>query len=212
MMVILLNCVTLGMYQPCENIDCSSDRCQILQAFDAFIYIFFALEMVVKMVALGIFGRRCYMGDTWNRLDFFIVMAGAARPLLNRERTLAFLTATVESAAGRSPESRGTLPFFFPPRIGVEPSFSHRLALQPWLFAGPEGRRRSEGAHYACMRILSTSTRSPHVDSYFIRSASRANVRSSERLRPPAARRRGGKHTTARRQQIEHSLALERQR
>uniref|UniRef100_A0A8C1Z1K8 Calcium voltage-gated channel subunit alpha1 I n=1 Tax=Cyprinus carpio TaxID=7962 RepID=A0A8C1Z1K8_CYPCA len=76
MMVILLNCVTLGMYQPCENIDCSSERCQILQAFDAFIYIFFALEMVVKMVALGIFGRRCYLGDTWNRLDFFIVMAG----------------------------------------------------------------------------------------------------------------------------------------
>ncbi|XP_063064057.1 voltage-dependent T-type calcium channel subunit alpha-1I-like [Engraulis encrasicolus] len=76
MMVILLNCVTLGMYQPCENIDCSSDRCQILQAFDAFIYIFFAVEMVVKMVALGIFGRRCYLGDTWNRLDFFIVMAG----------------------------------------------------------------------------------------------------------------------------------------
>ncbi|XP_062840903.1 voltage-dependent T-type calcium channel subunit alpha-1I [Trichomycterus rosablanca] len=75
-MVILLNCVTLGMYQPCENINCTSDRCQILQAFDAFIYIFFALEMVVKMVALGIFGRRCYLGDTWNRLDFFIVMAG----------------------------------------------------------------------------------------------------------------------------------------
>ncbi|XP_062852977.1 voltage-dependent T-type calcium channel subunit alpha-1I-like [Trichomycterus rosablanca] len=76
MMVILLNCVTLGMYQPCENIDCSSQRCQILQAFDALIYIFFAVEMVVKMVALGIFGRRCYLGDTWNRLDFFIVMAG----------------------------------------------------------------------------------------------------------------------------------------
>ncbi|XP_008327894.1 voltage-dependent T-type calcium channel subunit alpha-1I isoform X2 [Cynoglossus semilaevis] len=75
-MVILLNCVTLGMYQPCENIDCTSDRCQILQAFDAFIYIFFALEMVIKMVALGIFGRRCYLGDTWNRLDFFIVMTG----------------------------------------------------------------------------------------------------------------------------------------
>ncbi|KAM7394659.1 hypothetical protein PAMP_021446 [Pampus punctatissimus] len=46
------------------------------KAFDAFIYIFFALEMVIKMVALGIFGRRCYLGDTWNRLDFFIVMAG----------------------------------------------------------------------------------------------------------------------------------------
>nr|XP_043884115.1 voltage-dependent T-type calcium channel subunit alpha-1I-like [Solea senegalensis] len=76
MMVILLNCVTLGMYQPCENIDCSSDQCQVLSAFDAFIYIFFAMEMVIKMVALGIFGHRCYLGDTWNRLDFFIVMAG----------------------------------------------------------------------------------------------------------------------------------------
>ncbi|KAG8436344.1 hypothetical protein GDO86_007443 [Hymenochirus boettgeri] len=34
------------------------------------------MEMVVKMVALGIFGKKCYLGDTWNRLDFFIVMAG----------------------------------------------------------------------------------------------------------------------------------------
>ncbi|NXN49405.1 CAC1I protein, partial [Rynchops niger] len=34
------------------------------------------MEMVLKMVALGIFGRKCYLGDTWNRLDFFIVMAG----------------------------------------------------------------------------------------------------------------------------------------
>lgn len=53
----------------------------VFQAFDAFIYIFFALEMVVKMVALGIFGRRCYLGDTWNRLDFFIVMAGSGPPV-----------------------------------------------------------------------------------------------------------------------------------
>lgn len=29
------------------------------------------------MVALGIFGQKCYLGDTWNRLDFFIVMAGS---------------------------------------------------------------------------------------------------------------------------------------
>lgn len=28
------------------------------------------------MVALGLFGQKCYLGDTWNRLDFFIVMAG----------------------------------------------------------------------------------------------------------------------------------------
>ncbi|XP_031205620.1 voltage-dependent T-type calcium channel subunit alpha-1I isoform X1 [Mastomys coucha] len=76
MLVILLNCVTLGMYQPCDDMECLSDRCKILQVFDDFIFIFFAMEMVLKMVALGIFGKKCYLGDTWNRLDFFIVMAG----------------------------------------------------------------------------------------------------------------------------------------
>uniref|UniRef100_A0A8C0QQV0 Calcium voltage-gated channel subunit alpha1 H n=1 Tax=Chelonoidis abingdonii TaxID=106734 RepID=A0A8C0QQV0_CHEAB len=76
MLVILLNCVTLGMFQPCEDVDCKSERCTILEAFDHFIFAFFAVEMVLKMVALGIFGQKCYLGDTWNRLDFFIVMAG----------------------------------------------------------------------------------------------------------------------------------------
>lgn len=46
------------------------------QDFDDFIFTFFAVEMVIKMVALGIFGKKCYLGDTWNRLDFFIVLAG----------------------------------------------------------------------------------------------------------------------------------------
>ncbi|XP_064414921.1 voltage-dependent T-type calcium channel subunit alpha-1H [Latimeria chalumnae] len=76
MLVILLNCVTLGMFQPCEDVECRSERCTILEAFDDFIFAFFAVEMIIKMVALGIFGQKCYLGDTWNRLDFFIVMAG----------------------------------------------------------------------------------------------------------------------------------------
>uniref|UniRef100_A0A6Q2YRM3 Voltage-dependent T-type calcium channel subunit alpha n=1 Tax=Esox lucius TaxID=8010 RepID=A0A6Q2YRM3_ESOLU len=76
MLVILLNCVTLGMFQPCEDHDCHSERCKILEDFDDFIFAFFAVEMVIKMVALGIFGKKCYLGDTWNRLDFFIVLAG----------------------------------------------------------------------------------------------------------------------------------------
>lgn len=46
------------------------------QSFDDFIFAFFAVEMIVKMIALGIFGKKCYLGDTWNRLDFFIVIAG----------------------------------------------------------------------------------------------------------------------------------------
>nr|XP_046192715.1 voltage-dependent T-type calcium channel subunit alpha-1H-like [Oncorhynchus gorbuscha] len=76
MIVILLNCVTLGMYQPCEDVTCQAEWCLILQVFDDCIFAFFAVEMVIKMVALGVFGSKCYLGDTWNRLDFFIVMAG----------------------------------------------------------------------------------------------------------------------------------------
>ncbi|KAM9559286.1 LOW QUALITY PROTEIN: voltage-dependent T-type calcium channel subunit alpha-1G-like [Salvelinus alpinus] len=85
MLVILLNCVTLGMFQPCEDHDCESERCKILEDFDDFIFAFFAVEMVIKMVALGIFGKKCYLGDTWNRLDFFIVLAGMLEYSLNLE-------------------------------------------------------------------------------------------------------------------------------
>uniref|UniRef100_A0A672NHZ5 Calcium channel, voltage-dependent, T type, alpha 1H subunit a n=1 Tax=Sinocyclocheilus grahami TaxID=75366 RepID=A0A672NHZ5_SINGR len=76
MLVILLNCVTLGMFHPCEDLKCQSEWCVVLQVFDDCIFAFFAVEMVIKMIALGIFGSKCYLGDTWNRLDFFIVMAG----------------------------------------------------------------------------------------------------------------------------------------
>uniref|UniRef100_A0A3B3V191 Voltage-dependent T-type calcium channel subunit alpha-1H-like n=1 Tax=Poecilia latipinna TaxID=48699 RepID=A0A3B3V191_9TELE len=76
MLVILLNCVTLGMFQPCEDVTCLSEWCRILQVLDDCIFAFFAVEMVIKMVALGIFGPNCYLGDKWNQLDFVIVMAG----------------------------------------------------------------------------------------------------------------------------------------
>lgn len=47
-----------------------------MQALDDGIFVFFAGEMVVKMVALGVIGQSGYLGDTWNRLDFFIVIVG----------------------------------------------------------------------------------------------------------------------------------------
>ena len=47
-----------------------------LQIFDDFIFAFFALEMSVKMVAMGVYGKGTYLADSWNRLDFFIVIAG----------------------------------------------------------------------------------------------------------------------------------------
>ncbi|XP_074485718.1 voltage-dependent T-type calcium channel subunit alpha-1H-like [Sebastes fasciatus] len=58
------------MFQPCDHTPF------LLQALDDGIFVFFAGEMVMKMVALGIIGQTGYLGDTWNRLDFFIVIVG----------------------------------------------------------------------------------------------------------------------------------------
>lgn len=50
----------------------------ISQVFDDFIFAFFWLEMSIKMVAMGVYGKSTYLADSWNRLDFFIVVAGWA--------------------------------------------------------------------------------------------------------------------------------------
>ncbi len=49
------------------------------QIFDDVIFVFFALEMMIKMVAMGGWGKGTYLADSWNRLDFFIVMSGALK-------------------------------------------------------------------------------------------------------------------------------------
>ncbi|VDN57760.1 unnamed protein product [Dracunculus medinensis] len=83
MFVILINCVTLGMYRPCEDgPDCTTYRCYILSIIDHSIFVYFSLEMIVKIIALGFCGQAAYLSDTWNRLDFFIVCAGCAEYLL----------------------------------------------------------------------------------------------------------------------------------
>ncbi|VDD85848.1 unnamed protein product [Enterobius vermicularis] len=83
--VILINCVTLGMYRPCEEaLACSSYRCQVLSLVDHIIFGYFFIEMVIKVVALGFYGSSAYLSDTWNRLDFFIVCSGIAEYALQR--------------------------------------------------------------------------------------------------------------------------------
>ena len=79
MLVIILNCITLGMYQPCTDnpqAKCTTARCIILDYLDHAIFAYFFIEMLIKMFAMGIFGKNAYMSDSWNRLDFFIVAAG----------------------------------------------------------------------------------------------------------------------------------------
>lgn len=85
MSVILLNCVTLGMFRPCEDEICKTTRCHILAAFDHFIFAFFAIEMCIKVCAMGLFGKDTYLADTWNRLDMFIVLAGAVEYAVDSE-------------------------------------------------------------------------------------------------------------------------------
>ncbi|CAG0894816.1 unnamed protein product [Darwinula stevensoni] len=85
MTVILVNCVTLGMYRPCLDEKCESQLCQSLQIVDHLIFVFFAVEMVIKMIAMGMWGRGTYLADSWNRLDCFIVVAGALEYCLNVE-------------------------------------------------------------------------------------------------------------------------------
>ena len=92
MSVIIINCVTLGSYEPClDEAECDN-KCQILKAVDDVIYAYFAAEMIIKMVeksmttspydssliqiALGVFGRGCYLAESWNKLDCFIVLTG----------------------------------------------------------------------------------------------------------------------------------------
>ena len=41
--------------------------------------------MTIKMVAMGGWGKGTYLADSWNRLDFFIVMSGALEYCLQVE-------------------------------------------------------------------------------------------------------------------------------
>lgn len=55
------------------------------QLFDDIIFAFFSLEMTIKMMAMGMWGKNTYLADSWNRLDFFIVVAGAFEYCLHME-------------------------------------------------------------------------------------------------------------------------------
>jgi voltage-dependent calcium channel T type alpha-1G len=80
MFVIILNCITLGMYKPCEDQPkCTSTRCFILEYIDHAIYAFFVIEMIIKILAMGFIGRNTYLAESWNRLDFLIILAEYVR-------------------------------------------------------------------------------------------------------------------------------------
>ena len=91
----------MGLYDPCQNkggTDCKTAKCHALEILDDVVFAYFAIEMVIKagfhfssligppmsfikklikMIAMGVWGKLGYLGDSWNRLDCFIVIAGA---------------------------------------------------------------------------------------------------------------------------------------
>ncbi|CAF2224645.1 unnamed protein product [Rotaria magnacalcarata] len=87
MLIILLNCITLAMYQPCAyntgtSRKCNTVFCISLQATESFIFAFFTMEMCIKMIAMGIFGKGAYLAESWNRLDCIIVLTGLVELLI----------------------------------------------------------------------------------------------------------------------------------
>jgi len=65
----------LALYDPIDK-HCLTARCNALEKLEHFIFVFFSCEMLVKMTAVGIFGRNGYFSDHWNIFDFLIVVAG----------------------------------------------------------------------------------------------------------------------------------------
>ena len=82
MSVILLNCITMGMQNPLEGDDCDSRKCLIVKYLDDAILVYFVFEMLVKIMAMGFVGKKTYLSQSWNILDFFIVVAGLRQILV----------------------------------------------------------------------------------------------------------------------------------
>ncbi len=76
-LIIIINCFVMGMYEPCNDEEnCTSARCLILKHVDDAIYVYFLVEMLIKLFSMGVIGKRSYLSEGWNWLDMFIVFAG----------------------------------------------------------------------------------------------------------------------------------------
>lgn len=65
----------LALYEPTDK-ECVKKSCQTLEQLEYVVFAFFAMEMVVKMTALGVYGKKSYFDDKWNMFDFLIVISG----------------------------------------------------------------------------------------------------------------------------------------
>ena len=73
--VILGNCVSLALYDPFDT-DCKTDLCQILLIADLIFSVYFTLECIAKIMAMGFIGEKTYLSNSWNQMDFIVVVFG----------------------------------------------------------------------------------------------------------------------------------------
>lgn len=73
-LLILVSTITLAFEHPME--DPESDKMKVLEKIDIAMTAVFSLEAMLKIVTVGFLlnGKRSYLLDTWNMLDFIIVV------------------------------------------------------------------------------------------------------------------------------------------
>lgn len=73
-MLIVLSTITLAIEHPLDDPD--SEKLRVLAICDLVFTSIFTLEAALKIIALGFMcnGKRSYLRDAWNVLDFIIVL------------------------------------------------------------------------------------------------------------------------------------------
>jgi len=76
---IIASCCFMAAYDPLDTVEANPDssRRQVLEVASQVSSVIFALEFILKVIALGAFtDRHSYFRDRWNLLDFAIVVIG----------------------------------------------------------------------------------------------------------------------------------------
>lgn len=79
--LILANSVLLGMKDYTKSSDATPMN-RFIAASDPYFNFFVYWEFVLKVIALGFSGKNAYLSDTWNWLDFFVVLCTMANDLV----------------------------------------------------------------------------------------------------------------------------------
>eukprot|EP01065_Artemidia_motanka_P023713 TRINITY_DN28384_c0_g1_i1.p1 TRINITY_DN28384_c0_g1~~TRINITY_DN28384_c0_g1_i1.p1 ORF type:complete len:1694 (+),score=549.11 TRINITY_DN28384_c0_g1_i1:89-5170(+) len=88
-LLIICNALSMIIVTPLD--DENSDKAKVVQTLDRVVLGMFVAEMLLRMVALGAFrGKNCYWKNSWNRLDFIVVVGSLLGEVFERRGFSAF--------------------------------------------------------------------------------------------------------------------------